>query len=71
MLLMAIEVTPHITSAKAAEFLRITPRELWALLADGTLDSFTEDGRLRVSWLSVVALAHQWHLQELREMGVR
>lgn len=70
MLVMTPQAIPHITSTKAAEFLRITRREVAALIEEGALDAFTLDGRLRVSWLSVVALATEWHREELRQMGV-
>lgn len=71
MCVMQHDVTPHITSHHAADLLGIKPREVLALIDSGTLDSFMQDGRLRVSFPSVVHLAAQQHRDELRRMGVR
>lgn len=67
---MTPQVTPHITIRKAATILRTTPREVAAMVEDGSLDSVDMDGRLRVSLFSVNRLWAEHARAELREMGV-
>ena len=62
--------TPHMTAAKAAETLGVSPREVEAMTQDGTLDSIVEFGTLRVSDLSVHRLWYERGQAELRAMGV-
>lgn len=67
---MTTQVIPHITVRKAAILLRTKPREVVAMVEDGSLDSIDTDGRLRVSLVSVHHLCAEHARTELREMGV-
>lgn len=71
MCVMQHDVAPHITSMAAAEILGRKPREVLALIEDGTLDAFTDKGILRVSLLSVTRLWVEQGLDQLRAEGIR